>query len=303
MPEYLAPGVYVEEVDTGSKPIEGVSTSTAGMIGVTERGPVNVPMLVTSFGEYQRLFGQMLQPALYPDPQCLHLPNAVEGFFTNGGKRVYVTRILEFLRGAPQTGERRLVAPDAAPPLQARLMHPATPGARNVTIDADPGFAINDIVQVGDGLSADFPQLNAGPAPANLITLRLPLDFAHAGADNVDPINGADNMTAGEVHADTLNVAVAAGVQTIVGTGAGPFNPPLAVGQECGCHDSAQLPNAIWSRFRCSNTSHRHICAGRRAGCHDHRARGESDAWRDGAPCARRSGIRRQPDGHDHERR
>ena len=40
MPEYLAPGVYVEEVDTGSKPIEGVSTSTAGMVGVTERGPV-----------------------------------------------------------------------------------------------------------------------------------------------------------------------------------------------------------------------------------------------------------------------
>ena len=49
MPEYLAPGVYVEEVDTGSKPIEGVSTSTAGMIGVTERGPVNVPILITSY--------------------------------------------------------------------------------------------------------------------------------------------------------------------------------------------------------------------------------------------------------------
>ena len=47
MPEYLAPAVYVEEVDTGTKPIEGVSTSTTGMIGVTERGPVNVPTLVT----------------------------------------------------------------------------------------------------------------------------------------------------------------------------------------------------------------------------------------------------------------
>ena len=45
MPEYLAPAVYVEEIDTGNKPIEGVSTSTAGMIGVTERGPVNVPIL------------------------------------------------------------------------------------------------------------------------------------------------------------------------------------------------------------------------------------------------------------------
>ena len=43
MPEYLAPGVYVEEVPSGSKPIEGASTSTAAMVGMTQRGPVNVP--------------------------------------------------------------------------------------------------------------------------------------------------------------------------------------------------------------------------------------------------------------------
>lgn len=43
MPEYLAPGVYVEEIQTGNKPIEGVSTSTTGLVGITERGPVNVP--------------------------------------------------------------------------------------------------------------------------------------------------------------------------------------------------------------------------------------------------------------------
>jgi uncharacterized protein len=60
MPEYLAPGVYVEEIDTGSKPIEGVSTSTAGIVGVTERGPVGVPMLTTSYGEFERIFGGLL---------------------------------------------------------------------------------------------------------------------------------------------------------------------------------------------------------------------------------------------------
>ena len=48
MAEYLAPGVYVEEVDTGPRPIEGVSTSTAGVVGVAERGPVNRPILITS---------------------------------------------------------------------------------------------------------------------------------------------------------------------------------------------------------------------------------------------------------------
>jgi hypothetical protein len=97
MPEYLAPGVYVEEIPTGNKPIEGVSTSTAGLVGVTERGPVNVPQLVTSYGEYQRMFGGRLPMDEFIDgaghAHC-YLPHAAEGFFLNGGKRAYVTRVL-----------------------------------------------------------------------------------------------------------------------------------------------------------------------------------------------------------------
>ncbi|MUV56386.1 hypothetical protein [Halogeometricum sp. CBA1124] len=53
MPEYLSPGVYIEEIETGAMPIEGVGTSTAGFVGPTERGPVE-PQLVTSFADYQR---------------------------------------------------------------------------------------------------------------------------------------------------------------------------------------------------------------------------------------------------------
>src|SRR5262245_12586782 len=101
MPEYLAPDVYVEEIDTGSKPIEGVSTSTAGAVGVTERGPVGVPILVTSFGEYRRWFGDPLSEDLYGDHRFL--PHAVEGFFTNGGKRLYVTRVLSLLAASNAT--------------------------------------------------------------------------------------------------------------------------------------------------------------------------------------------------------
>lgn len=52
MPEYLAPGVYVEEIEIGAKPIEGVSTSTVGMIGVAKRGPLNKPALITGFAEF-----------------------------------------------------------------------------------------------------------------------------------------------------------------------------------------------------------------------------------------------------------
>lgn len=85
MPEYLAPGVYLEEFEIGAKPIEGVSTSTLGILGKTERGPV-VPKLVTNFEDYRRAFGGYLTDSF--------LPNALEGFFMNGGKRCFVGRIV-----------------------------------------------------------------------------------------------------------------------------------------------------------------------------------------------------------------
>jgi len=93
MPEYLAPGVYVEEFEIGAKPIEGVSTSTAGFVGMAERGPLNKPTLVTSLGDYQRKFGDYLQKDPYKDVWML--PYAVEGFFNNGGQRVYITRVAD----------------------------------------------------------------------------------------------------------------------------------------------------------------------------------------------------------------
>ena len=96
MPEYLSPGVFIEEVPARLKAIEGVSTSTAGMVGVAERGPRNVPILITSIGEYHRWFGDLLSDTEFRNVNGFHcyLPHAVEGFFTNGGKRVYVTRVL-----------------------------------------------------------------------------------------------------------------------------------------------------------------------------------------------------------------
>ena len=87
MPEYLSPGVYVEEIEIGSKPIEGVSTSTAGFLGEAERGPTT-PRLVTSWLQFQRVFGSFFGANKY-------LPYAVQGFFDNGGKRCYIGRIVK----------------------------------------------------------------------------------------------------------------------------------------------------------------------------------------------------------------
>ena len=85
MPEYLAPGVFIEEIERGPRPIEGVSTSTAAFLGETERGPT-WPRLVTSFNEFTRLYGNAAAEGDF-------MPYAISGFFENGGRRAYVCRI------------------------------------------------------------------------------------------------------------------------------------------------------------------------------------------------------------------
>jgi uncharacterized protein len=112
MPEYLSPGVYVEEVDTGNKPIEGVATSTAGFLGVAERGPVQ-PTLVTSFGDYRRTFGSYVS--------ACYLARGVEGFFQNGGKRCFVARVVSNDAASPA---RAAVASSAGNELTLRAIGP-----------------------------------------------------------------------------------------------------------------------------------------------------------------------------------
>ena len=88
MPEYLAPGVFVEEISTGAKPIEGVSTSVAGFLGPTERGPEDI-RYITSWLEYQRWYGGHLSV------DKSYMSYGVQGFFDNGGQRCFVGRIVK----------------------------------------------------------------------------------------------------------------------------------------------------------------------------------------------------------------
>lgn len=87
MPEYLTPGVYMEEFEIGARPIEGVSTSTTGFLGLTERGITNIPKLVTSLADYNRIYGEYIENS--------YLAYAVDGFFSNGGQRCYIGRIVK----------------------------------------------------------------------------------------------------------------------------------------------------------------------------------------------------------------
>jgi phage tail sheath protein FI len=86
MPNYLSPGVYVEEIERGPRPIEGVPTNVAAFLGETERGPLR-PRRVTSYNDYIRWFGNAFAPGKY-------MPYAADGFFTNGGRQLYVSRIV-----------------------------------------------------------------------------------------------------------------------------------------------------------------------------------------------------------------
>jgi uncharacterized protein len=85
MPEYLAPGVFMEEIERGPRPIEGVGTSTAAFLGETERGGTR-PRLVTSINDYRRHFGGAFGADKY-------MPYALTGFFENGGRRAYICRL------------------------------------------------------------------------------------------------------------------------------------------------------------------------------------------------------------------
>src|SRR2546421_11802179 len=85
MPNYLSPGVYVEEVEAGSRPIEGVGTATAAFVGLAEKGPVNAPTLVTNWSQFSQTFGGFLEGS--------YLAHSVYGYFLNGGGSAYIVRI------------------------------------------------------------------------------------------------------------------------------------------------------------------------------------------------------------------
>src|SRR6266542_5319586 len=104
MPQYLSPGVYVEEVEAGARPIEGVGTAVAGFVGLAPQGPFNSPTLVTNWSQYTQAFGEFSEGT--------YLAHAVYSYFQNGGGQCYVVRIGE--DGTSPNGSRGELAAGAA---------------------------------------------------------------------------------------------------------------------------------------------------------------------------------------------
>lgn len=93
MPTYLHPGVYIEEISSGSKPIEGVSTSVTAFVGEVAQGPVGEATLIQKWDDYVDEFGDI---ASEDDAMGL----AVRAFYLNGGGAAYICRLVDANSGS-----------------------------------------------------------------------------------------------------------------------------------------------------------------------------------------------------------
>jgi phage tail sheath protein FI len=177
MPTYLSPGVYVEEVESGSRPIEGVGTAVAAFVGFATQGPFNTPTLVANWGQFTQTFGEFAEDS--------YLAHAVYGYFSNGGGLCYVIRVgggngrsgsAGELGAAPQAtlGRYRV----AAKPLEGRRA-----AGGDITVEVQPtksaegthSAADDDtftlVVKRGDKVEESFPGVSAKRGKDNVVTV------------------------------------------------------------------------------------------------------------------------------------
>jgi uncharacterized protein len=93
MPTYLTPGVYVEEVPSANKPIEGVGTAIAAFVGLAPGGPVNTPMRISNWTQFAKIYGDPSNPDNGPFMEGAYLAHSVYGFFQNGGNLCWIVRV------------------------------------------------------------------------------------------------------------------------------------------------------------------------------------------------------------------
>jgi phage tail sheath protein FI len=194
MPPKLTPGVYVDEVPSTSKPIEGVSTSVAAFVGRAPFGPINVPIEITNWTKFVDTFGNPYNRKAGPFMKGAYLAHAVDGFFRNGGTSCYVVRVGEgSAPGAPQLALKadegdppfRVIAREKVPEPVTVKIEPAEspnpaangnggPVGYKVTITAGPPKDAEDdeepIVEV-------FPKEDAAKDEANPLTISAGKDY------------------------------------------------------------------------------------------------------------------------------
>lgn len=137
MPQYLSPGVYVEEVEAGSRPIEGVGTAVAAFVGMAERGPVNTPTLITNWTQFTQTFGTFVEGS--------YLASAVYGYLLNGGGAAYVVRIGADGNTPSASAELPSAKDRSVPIYRITAAEPGTNG-NDITVEVTPASEPQDDV-------------------------------------------------------------------------------------------------------------------------------------------------------------
>jgi Bacteriophage tail sheath protein len=173
MPTYLSPGVYVEEVEAGSRPIEGVGTAVAAFVGFAAEGPFNVPTLVTNWSQYTQVFGEFVADS--------YLAHAVYGYFLNGGGACYVVRIGGARSPNGAAGQPALAARPAATigglRVVARSEVAAGDGAGGLAVAViEPGEGAPEdrftlVVKSGGKVAETFENLTTKRGKDNVVTV------------------------------------------------------------------------------------------------------------------------------------
>lgn len=169
MPTYLSPGVYVEEVEAGTRPIEGVGTAVAAFIGFAESGPVNEPILCTNWSQFTSVYGDFLEGA--------YLHHAVYGFFQNGGGVCYIVRIgSDEGNGVSAWAELMSGGEQASPALRISSIESGPVGNRITVEVADGGEGVAEgnfklVVREEGRVVEEFENLSTRRGKQNVVTV------------------------------------------------------------------------------------------------------------------------------------
>jgi hypothetical protein len=165
MPNYLSPGVYVEEVEAGSRPIEGVGTAVAAFVGLAARGPANAPTLVTNWNQFTSTFGEFIEGS--------YLAHAVYGYFLNGGGAAYVVRVGADGVVPTATAELPSAADKGKPAFRVAALE-AGPEGNDISVDVQSGGeegSFKLVVKRGNREVESFDNLSTAKGKQNVATV------------------------------------------------------------------------------------------------------------------------------------
>lgn len=238
MPNYLSPGVYMEEVDRGAKPIEAVGTAVAAFIGYTEKAsdmkngePISLlgkPTLVTNWSQFVAKFGGFIKGA--------YLPDSVYGYFANGGSIAYIVSIKTLGEASdPDAATAAKVTVNAEGDKPVKLLDFVAkkpgPSGNNLEVElkkeapkdgedpkkATPTYTL--IVKEGGNVRETFPEVTLGKGDNNVQTVLETqselLTAVLVGKAELVPVTGANKLAGGEITEKAISLADYQGSTTL----------------------------------------------------------------------------------------